>query len=173
MNLPGFSVKRPIFTTMVTLILVILGAVSLSRLQIDMLPDIELPTLTIRTDYDGASPEVMERLVTQIVEEIVATVPGVEEISSTSSEGRSTVRVSFACGARISTRRQSMFRANLKTKSTNCPTISSAPYPQIRHRQLSGRGAGHFQQSRSGGADRTDRGPDPLSLCPNSGGCPG
>jgi hypothetical protein len=46
MNLPGFSVKRPIFTTMVTLILVILGAVSLSRLQIDMLPNIELPTLT-------------------------------------------------------------------------------------------------------------------------------
>ena len=72
MNLPSFSVKRPIFTTIVTLILVILGAVSLSRLQIDMLPDIELPTLSIRTDYEGASPEVMERLVTQIIEEIVA-----------------------------------------------------------------------------------------------------
>jgi len=101
MNLPRFSVKRPIFTTMVTLILVILGAVSLSRLQIDMLPDIELPTLTIRTDYEGASPEVMERLVTQIVEEIVATVPGVEEISSSSSEGRSSVRVSFVWGTDI------------------------------------------------------------------------
>ncbi|HHP7233963.1 MAG TPA: efflux RND transporter permease subunit [Desulfobacterales bacterium] len=101
MNLPHFSVKRPIFTTMVTLILVILGAVSLSRLQIDMLPDIELPTLSIRTDYEGASPEVMERLVTQIVEEIVATVPGVEEIASSSSEGRSTVRVSFVWGTDI------------------------------------------------------------------------
>ena len=94
MKLPRFSVRRPIFTTMVTLILVILGSVSLSRLQIDMLPDIELPTLTIRTDYEGASPEVMERLVTRIIEEIVAVVPGVEEITSTSSEGRSTVRVS-------------------------------------------------------------------------------
>jgi HAE1 family hydrophobic/amphiphilic exporter-1 len=103
MNLPGFSVKRPIFTTMVTLILVILGAVSLSRLQIDMLPNIELPTLTIRTNYEGASPEVMERLVTQIIEEIVGTVPGVEEITSTSSEGRSTVRVSFVWGTEIDT----------------------------------------------------------------------
>jgi len=103
MNLPSFSVKRPIFTTMVTLILVILGAVSLSRLQIDMLPNIELPTLSIRTDYEGASPEVMERLVTQIIEEIVATVPGVEEITSTSSEGRSTVRVSFVWGTEIDT----------------------------------------------------------------------
>jgi len=103
MNLPSFSVKRPIFTTMVTLILVILGSVSLSRLQIDMLPNIELPTLSIRTDYEGASPEVMERLVTQIIEEIVATVPGVEEIISSSSEGRSTVRVSFVWGTEIDT----------------------------------------------------------------------
>ena len=103
MNLPRFSVNRPIFTTMVTLIFVILGAVSLSRLQIDMLPNIELPTLTIRTDYEGASPEVMERLVTQIVEEIVATVPGIEEITSTSSEGRSSVSVSFVWGTAIDT----------------------------------------------------------------------
>jgi len=103
MKLPRFSVRRPIFTTMVTLILVILGAVSLSRLQIDMLPDIELPTLTIRTDYEGASPEVMERLVTRIIEEIVAVVPGVEEMTSTSSEGRSTVRVSFVWGTDIDT----------------------------------------------------------------------
>ena len=103
MNLPSFSVKRPIFTTMVTLIFVILGAISLSRMQIDMLPNIELPTLTIRTNYEGASPEVMERLVTQIIEEIVATVPGVEELTSTSSEGRSTVRVSFAWGTEIDT----------------------------------------------------------------------
>ncbi|MGB5986227.1 MAG: efflux RND transporter permease subunit, partial [Desulfobacterales bacterium] len=103
MSLPAFSVKRPIFTTMVTLILVILGAVSLSRLKIDMLPNIELPTLTIQTNYEGASPEVMERLVTQIIEEIVATVPGVEEISSTSSEGRSRIRVSFVWGTEIDT----------------------------------------------------------------------
>jgi HAE1 family hydrophobic/amphiphilic exporter-1 len=103
MNLPRFSVERPIFTTMVTLILVILGAVSLSRLQVDMLPDIELPTLSIRTDYEGASPEVMERLVTQIIEEIVATVPGVEEITSSSSEGRSRINVRFVWGTDIDT----------------------------------------------------------------------
>jgi len=103
MNLPRFSVKRPIFTTMVTLILVILGSVSLNRLQIDMLPDIELPTLTIRTTYEGASPEVMERLVTQQIEEIVATVPGVEEITSSSSEGQSRIRVSFVWGTDIDT----------------------------------------------------------------------
>ena len=50
MNLAAFSVKRPIFTTMVTLIIMVLGLVSVSRLQIDLLPNLELPTLTIRTD---------------------------------------------------------------------------------------------------------------------------
>ncbi|WP_419662252.1 acriflavin resistance protein [Desulfosarcina variabilis str. Montpellier] len=103
MKLPRLAVNRPILTTMVTLILVTLGAISLSRLQIDMLPNIELPTLSVRTDYEGASPEVMERLVTQIIEEIVATVPGVEEISSSSSEGSSTVNVSFVWGTDIDT----------------------------------------------------------------------
>jgi len=103
MSLAGFSVRRPIFITMVTLIVVILGSVSLSRLRIDLLLDIELPTLTIRTEYEGASPEVMERLVTQIIEEIVGTVPGVEEMTSQSSEGNSSVRVSFAWGTRIDT----------------------------------------------------------------------
>ncbi len=103
MNLPRFSVRRPVFTSMVTLIVVVLGVVALGRLQIDLLPAVEIPRLTVRTDYEGASPEVMERLVTQIAEEIVATVPGVEEMSSTSSEGSSRVRVTFGPGTDIDT----------------------------------------------------------------------
>ena len=103
MNLPKFSVRRPIFTAMVTLIIIIIGCVSLNRLRIDLLPNIELPTLTVRTEYEGASPEVMERLVTQIIEEIIATVPGIEEISSQSSEGNSRISVSFVWGTDINT----------------------------------------------------------------------
>lgn len=101
MNLPSFSVRRPIFTTMVMLIVIVLGAVSLSRLKIDLFPSVELPTVTINTGYPGASPEVMESLVTQIIEEIVSTVPGVEEVTSESSEGRSRVRVRFAWGTNV------------------------------------------------------------------------
>lgn len=103
MNLARASVARPVFTTMVTLIVVVLGAVALSRLQIDLLPSIELPTITVRTQYEGADPVVMERRVTQIVEEIVATVPGVEEITSQSYEGNSSVRVSFGWGTDVDT----------------------------------------------------------------------
>ncbi len=103
MSLPKFSVQRPIFTTMITLIVVIMGFFSLVRLKIDLLPNIELPTITIRTLYEGASPEVMERLVTEIIEEIVGTVPGVEELTSQSSEGNSSVRVTFSWGTDIDT----------------------------------------------------------------------
>ena len=98
MNLARASVRRPVFTSMVTLMVVVLGTVALSRLLIDLLPSIELPTVTVRTQYEGADPIVMERLVTQIVEEIVATVPGVEEMTSISYEGNSRVRVSFSWG---------------------------------------------------------------------------
>jgi len=101
MSLAAVTIRRPIFTTMVTLIVVLLGLFSLQRLRIDLLPSIELPTLTVRTQYPGASPEVMERQVTRIIEEIIATVPGVEELTSTSSEGNSSVRVRFAWGRDI------------------------------------------------------------------------
>ena len=101
MSLAAASIRRPVATSMVALMVLVLGAVALTRLQTDLLPSIELPTLTVRTEYEGADPLVIERLVTQIVEEIVATVPGVEEITSWSYEGRSSVRVRFGWGTDI------------------------------------------------------------------------
>ncbi len=103
MTVTEASIRRPVFTVMVTLMVLVLGLVSLEQLKIDLLPRIELPTVSIHTDYEGASPEVVERLVTQIVEEIVATVPGVEEITSESTEGESTVRAKFVWGTDIDT----------------------------------------------------------------------
>ena len=101
MNLPRFCVRRPVTTTMIALIVLVIGLFAMNRLRIDLLPSVEMSTLTVRTDYRGASPEVMEQQVTQIVEEIVATVPGVEEITSSSSEGNSSVRVTFEWGTDI------------------------------------------------------------------------
>lgn len=127
MSLAQFSVRRPIFTTMVTLIVVTLGAVSLVRLRIDMLPAIEMPRLSVRTDYEGADPEVIERLVTQPVEEIVATVPGVEEITSESSEGRSNVSVTFAWGTDIDVAAQDV-RSRLEDELNELPEEVSRPH---------------------------------------------
>jgi len=98
MNVSRFAVHRPIFTVMVVLIIIILGSISLSRLPVDLMPDITLPTLTVRTTYEDAAPEEIEELVTRPIEEAVSAVPGVEEVSSISSEGSSNVRVTFNWG---------------------------------------------------------------------------
>jgi HAE1 family hydrophobic/amphiphilic exporter-1 len=98
MKISQFSVYHPIFTIMIFLIVIILGLISFSRLPIDLMPDITYPTLSLSTSYGNASPEEMEEIVTRPIEEALAAVPGVEEISSTSAEGSSNVRVSFAWG---------------------------------------------------------------------------
>jgi hydrophobic/amphiphilic exporter-1 (mainly G- bacteria), HAE1 family len=98
MNIARFSVHRPIFTSMAALILILLGGVSLSRLPVDLMPDITYPTLSISTLYANASPEEMETLVTRPIEEAMSAVPGVDEVTSISSEGNSNVRVTFTWG---------------------------------------------------------------------------
>jgi HAE1 family hydrophobic/amphiphilic exporter-1 len=80
MKLTRLAVHRPIFTVMLTLIVVILGGVSLMRLPIDLMPDITYPTLSISTDYENASPEEIEELVTRPMEEAISAVPGVAPI---------------------------------------------------------------------------------------------
>ena len=98
MKLPQFAVSHPIFTVMLALIVILLGFISFLRLPIDLMPDITYPTLSISTSYANASPEEMEEIITRPIEGAMAAVPGVEEISSTSSEGGSNIRITFTWG---------------------------------------------------------------------------
>ncbi len=100
-NLSSFSINRPVFTVMVYLIVILVGAISLARLPIDLIPEIEFPRLTVVTSYDNASPEEVEQLITRPVEEAVAAVPGVEEVISNSSEGSSNVTLAFRWGTNL------------------------------------------------------------------------
>ncbi len=98
MFLSDVSIKRPVFATMMMLALVVLGVVSYRRLAIDEYPDITYPVVMVQTAYPGASPEVMERDVSRPIEESLNTVQGVREITSTSFEGSSMVRVMLQLG---------------------------------------------------------------------------
>ena len=92
------SVKKP-FTILVAVIAIIaLGAVSLTRLPLDLLPEISLPYLIVITAYPGASPEKIEEQVTKPIENSLGTISGVENISSTSSDSYSIVQLEFADG---------------------------------------------------------------------------
>ena len=81
----NFSIRRPIFVTMVSLIVIILGLVALMKLPVDMMPDVTFPAVTVSATYQDASPEDVEELVTRPIEEGVSAVPGVKEIRSSSS----------------------------------------------------------------------------------------
>jgi len=98
MRISRLAIRRPVFTVMAVLIVILLGGVSLSRLPIDLMPDITYPTLSIMAEYENASPEEMEELVTRPIEEAMTAVPGVEEVTSISSEGATQVRVNFSWG---------------------------------------------------------------------------
>jgi HAE1 family hydrophobic/amphiphilic exporter-1 len=98
MRITEFSVGRPVFTIMLSLVVVLLGGISLWRLPIDLMPEVTLPTVSVSVSYENASPQEMEELVTRPLEQALSGAPGVEEITSTSSEGSSNVRVTFAWG---------------------------------------------------------------------------
>jgi HAE1 family hydrophobic/amphiphilic exporter-1 len=92
----GVFIRRPVFATMVTALLVVLGLFSYQDLGVDLFPSIELPVVTVTTNLKGASPEEIETQVTKPIEEIVNTISGIEELRSVSLEGVSVVTVTFA-----------------------------------------------------------------------------
>ncbi len=98
MKLVDLSIRRPVAITMGFLALVVFGIVSFSRLQLDLLPDVAFPTLTIRTEYAGVGPREMETLVSRPIEEAVSIVQGVQQVTSRSLAGRSDVTLSFRWG---------------------------------------------------------------------------
>ena len=106
MFLSDVSIKRPVFATMMMVALVVFGIVALQRLAVDEYPDITYPIVMTQTSYPGASPEVMERDVSRPIEEALNTVSGIREITSTSSEGNSSVRLMMQLGVDISEAQQ-------------------------------------------------------------------
>jgi len=101
MNLPKFSVTRRVTVSMLIAIIVLFGSISLSRLGLDMMPDLEFPMLTVATAYPGAAAEDVEQLVTRPIESVVSSIKGIEKITSTSAEGLSTVMVEFKWGSNL------------------------------------------------------------------------
>lgn len=96
MKLSDFSIKRSVTTAMIILVVLLIGSVALSRLSLDLYPDITFPGAAIITNYEGVGSEEIENLISKPIESSVATVEGVKSINSTSSMGSSTVVVEFS-----------------------------------------------------------------------------
>jgi len=101
MNLPELSIKFPITTTMIVLIVMVLGIVSFTRLGVDFFPNIDFPTIAILTEYPGAASEEIETLITRPLEGAIASVSGINKLKSTSQEGFSLIQAEFRWGTNL------------------------------------------------------------------------
>ena len=93
--LSKFSVKRPYTVVVAVVVVLILGVISFINLNTDLLPSIDLPYVVIMTTYPGASPEEVEMIVTKPIEQAVATVNNIKNVSSISRENSSIVIMEF------------------------------------------------------------------------------
>ena len=106
MFLSDLSIKQPVLATMIAVSLMTLGIYSYNQLAIDQFPDVEIPVLTVQTQYTGAAPETVEREVTKRIEEALNTISGVRHIESVTTEGFSSVAVEFQLGVKINNAQQ-------------------------------------------------------------------
>jgi len=101
MNLARFSVTHPIAVTMRILALVLLGAVCLTKLPVDLLPKVTLPSVVVSTTWPNVAPEEMESQITRPIELAVSSAPGIQQVTSNSTTGSSFVRIQFNWGTDI------------------------------------------------------------------------
>ena len=98
MSIPRFAIERPVMMTMISSIIMLIGGISLTRLPVDLLPDISQPTITVRVNYTGVGPLEIEELITRPLEQQLSAVSGLEQMNSSSNEGNSQVRLNFTWG---------------------------------------------------------------------------
>lgn len=103
MKLSNISIKRPVTTTMIVLLVVLLGFISFARTNIDLFPNLVYPGSAVITSYSGTGPEEVETMVTKPLESSLATVTNIQTLSSTSSKGQSTIVAEFDWGTDMDT----------------------------------------------------------------------
>ncbi|MCA8989604.1 MAG: efflux RND transporter permease subunit, partial [Planctomycetaceae bacterium] len=126
-SLTQVAVNRPITTLMMSCVVLLVGAISLNGLSVDLMPDLSYPTLSVVTIYPGAGPEEIETLLTRPIEQSLASVTGVEQLTSESMEGSSTVRVRFTWGTNLDAAVDDI-RQQLDKLRNSLPETIEAPY---------------------------------------------
>ncbi|MEI7832149.1 MAG: efflux RND transporter permease subunit [bacterium] len=126
MWLTKLAITRPVTILMLVLALVVLGLQSRSRLPVDLLPNVEFPLIFISTVYPGTGPEEVETLITKPIEDSVSMISGLKKLSSTSSEGVSSVRLEFEIGTDLETVTSDV-RSKIDVLRSTLPQDSKAP----------------------------------------------
>lgn len=126
MDITKISIKRPVAIIMAMFIVVVLGVISVGRMDMALTPEVDMPMAVVMTTYRGAGPEEIESLVTEHIEGALANVENVDSITSTSSEGSSVVTVEFDYGTDIDNAVTNM-RDKLSLVETQLPEDADSP----------------------------------------------
>jgi hydrophobe/amphiphile efflux-1 (HAE1) family protein len=131
MALSDYSIKRPVFAWMLFFGLIIFGVLSLSRLGVSQLPDVDFPIVSVSLSLEGASPEVMESAAVDPVENTVMTIAGVRSVTSASRRGSGSVTIEFDLGKDIDVAMQEVQNklsqlGHVLPKDMDPPTISKS-----------------------------------------------
>jgi len=126
MNIAGLSIKRPIFISVLVVLVLVLGWMSFKKLPVDLFPDVTFPVVVVNTIYRGAGPAEIENLISKVIEEEVSTIAGVKRISSSSADGYSTVIVEFSMDSDIKYAEQQM-RDKVSSIRNRLPDDADAP----------------------------------------------
>jgi HAE1 family hydrophobic/amphiphilic exporter-1 len=125
-KLAEICIRRPVFAAMIVLSLVVVGSASYFKLGVDRFPSVDLPTVSVRTNLPGASPEEIETLVSQPIEEVVNTVDGIDNLRSVSVQGASIVIATFNLNRDIDTAAQDV-RDRVATVVRDLPPDAKPP----------------------------------------------
>jgi HAE1 family hydrophobic/amphiphilic exporter-1 len=128
-KLAEICIRRPVFAAMIILSLVVVGAASYFKLGVDRFPSVDVPTVSVRTGLPGGSPEEVESLVTQQIEDVVNTVDGIDELRSISSQGQSFVIATFKLNRDLESAAQDI-RDRVTTLGRRLPEDATPPVVQ-------------------------------------------
>lgn len=95
MSVPDFALRRPVFATVINLLIVLIGAVAITRLPVRELPSVEAAEVSVSVDYTGAAPDVVDNQLATVIEGALAGVSGVTEMRTDSNRGRLRTRLTF------------------------------------------------------------------------------
>src|SRR3954466_2034046 len=126
MTISALCVRRPVFTTMLIALPVVLGALAYARMGVDLFPNVDLPIVTVTTTRSGTSVEEMETGVTKRIEDVVNTISGIDELRSTTKEGLSSVVIQFVLEKNRDVAQQEV-QGKINTILSQLPTGTEAP----------------------------------------------
>jgi multidrug efflux pump len=130
MKLPEICIRYPVFASVLNLILIVIGLVGYAKLDLRFFPEIQMPIMTISTNYEGAGPQLIENGITQVIENQLASVENIESITSSSSNSWSTINIRFKLGGDFNAEVNAV-RDKVSSARKDLPPSAELPFIEV------------------------------------------